>query len=282
MASRRRVESSNYRNPCLTMHQPWASLLVYGIKRVEGRSWPAPVRGRLWIHAASKIPEPETIRAMEDFYREIYAMNGITDVKFPEHYPVSRLLGCVDVVGCVTCEELVNWEELPASHIHARNLNLPTTGETRKTAFCWLCEQPQKLIIPFEMRGYQGVYNLEKKIYESAVRGLSSVKPPLPVKFPLPDPKDPYSLKPSSLASRPNGSRISEEEKSPSLVAAIAGARAAATQFAKNNMSPPTTGVILKVMRSPYRPEQGRTQGKGFSDLVGKIPENSDAKSLSF
>lgn len=37
--------SGNYRNPCLTMHQPWASLLVYGIKRIEGRSWSAPIRG---------------------------------------------------------------------------------------------------------------------------------------------------------------------------------------------------------------------------------------------
>lgn len=46
MGSRRRIESSNYRNPCLTMHQPWASLLVYGIKRIEGRSWPAPIRGK--------------------------------------------------------------------------------------------------------------------------------------------------------------------------------------------------------------------------------------------
>lgn len=49
--------------------------------------------GRLWIHAASKVPEEDTIKAMEDFYREIYAMNGITNLKFPEHYPVSRLIG---------------------------------------------------------------------------------------------------------------------------------------------------------------------------------------------
>lgn len=49
--------------------------------------------GRLWIHAASKIPDPDTIKAMENFYREIYAVNGITDLQFPEHYPVSRLLG---------------------------------------------------------------------------------------------------------------------------------------------------------------------------------------------
>lgn len=52
--------------------------------------------GRLWIHAASKVPEEATIKAMEEFYREIYAVNGITEIKFPEHYPVSRLLGIWD------------------------------------------------------------------------------------------------------------------------------------------------------------------------------------------
>lgn len=41
-----RMADNNLRNPCLTMHQPWASLLVHGIKRIEGRSWSAPVRGK--------------------------------------------------------------------------------------------------------------------------------------------------------------------------------------------------------------------------------------------
>jgi hypothetical protein len=132
-----------YRNPCLTMHQPWASLLVHGIKRVEGRSWPSPLTGRLWIHAASKVPDPDTVAAMEDFYREIHAVDGVTHIDFPQHYPVSRLLGqplllllpivflisllmplttfflsatgCVEVVGCVRSEELVCWEDVPAS-----------------------------------------------------------------------------------------------------------------------------------------------------------------------
>lgn len=39
---------------CLTMHQPWASLLVHGIKRVEGRGWNTDFRGRLWIHAGRR------------------------------------------------------------------------------------------------------------------------------------------------------------------------------------------------------------------------------------
>lgn len=31
---------------CLTMHQPWASLLVHGFKRAEGRSWSTEYQGR--------------------------------------------------------------------------------------------------------------------------------------------------------------------------------------------------------------------------------------------
>lgn len=224
--------SGNLSNPCLTMHQPWASLLVYGIKRIEGRSWPAPLRGRLWIHAASKVPEASTIKAMEDFYRELYALDGITDLKFPEHYPVSRLLGCVEVVGCVRGEELKSWDKVPDG-----------VRLEAQTDFCWLCEQPQKLLIPFEMRGYQGVYNLEKRIFEAAVRGLTRVKCILPVKFQLPDPRDPFSLEPGSVSScspKTKGSG-SEVEKSSKLNAVIAGARAAATQFTRKYQDPQTS-----------------------------------------
>jgi hypothetical protein len=32
---------------------------------------------------------------MEEFYQQIYAVDGITDIQFPQHYPVSRLIGIV-------------------------------------------------------------------------------------------------------------------------------------------------------------------------------------------
>ncbi|CAN1233345.1 Activating signal cointegrator 1 [Linum perenne] len=224
--------AGNYTNPCLTMHQPWASLLVHGIKRIEGRSWPAPIRGRLWIHAASKVPEEETIKAMEEFYREIYALNGVTDIKFPQHYPVSRLLGCIEVVGCLKLDEVASWEAIPEG--------VRVEGQTD---FCWLCESPQKLLIPFEMRGYQRVYNLEKKIFESALRGLVPVKGPMPVKFPLPNPQDRFSLSPGSISSQTRARNPSEVEKSSSLIAAINSARAAATQFNAKDQNHNTTGI---------------------------------------
>ncbi len=58
---------------CLSMHQPWASLLIKGIKKHEGRTWYTPHRGRLWIHAASKQPTEEEIKETEQFYRHYYS-----------------------------------------------------------------------------------------------------------------------------------------------------------------------------------------------------------------
>ncbi|OAY42040.1 uncharacterized protein LOC110621963 [Manihot esculenta] len=273
-----RRSHGNYTNPCLTMHQPWASLLVYGIKRIEGRSWPAPVRGRLWIHAASKVPEEATIKAMEEFYREIYAVNGITEIKFPEHYPVSRLLGCVEVVGCVRCEELASWEAVP--------VGVRLEGQTD---FCWLCEQPKKLLVPFEMRGYQGVYNLEKKIYEAAVRGLVPVKGPMPVKFLLPNPRDPFSLKPGSISVLFPG-KASEVEKSSSLTAAIAGARAAATQFNKkdqdllantvqnNNSNSKSDEMNGKPLEEHQKPKSNLYEGSNVIPSVSNEGEESSSQ----
>jgi hypothetical protein len=57
----------------------------------------------------------------------------------------------------------------------------------------------------------------------------------MPVKFPLPDPQDPFSLKPGSISEEFSENEASGVEKSESLSAAIAGARAAATQFNKKD-----------------------------------------------
>ena len=46
---------------CLSMHQPWASMLVYGIKRIEGRNWPTKHRGWLWIASTAQEPSAASI-----------------------------------------------------------------------------------------------------------------------------------------------------------------------------------------------------------------------------
>ena len=66
------------------------------------------------------------------------------------------------------------------------------------------------------------------------LRGLVPVDGPAPVKFSLPNPRDPFSLKPGSISASFPDSKAFGFEKSSSLSAAIAGARAAATRFSKD------------------------------------------------
>ncbi|XP_071610590.1 activating signal cointegrator 1 isoform X2 [Heliangelus exortis] len=86
---------------CLSMHQPWASLLIRGIKRVEGRTWYTSHRGRLWIAATAKRPSPQEISELETTYRMLLGK----DVEFPSDYPSGCLLGCVDVTDCLSQEQ---------------------------------------------------------------------------------------------------------------------------------------------------------------------------------
>jgi hypothetical protein len=41
--------------PALSLRQPWADLIVNGIKNIENRSRPTRFRGRLLIHASKKV-----------------------------------------------------------------------------------------------------------------------------------------------------------------------------------------------------------------------------------
>ncbi|PRQ24587.1 hypothetical protein RchiOBHm_Chr6g0274061 [Rosa chinensis] len=72
---------------------------------------------------------------------------------------------------------------------------------------------------------------------------LLEVSPWLKFLFPLPNPQDPFSLKPGSISANVDQSRTSEAGRSLSLNAAIAGARAAAKQFSKKAQTFPTTSV---------------------------------------
>lgn len=39
----------------LSVRQPWANLIVHGIKDVENRTWKTNSRGRIYIHAPAKV-----------------------------------------------------------------------------------------------------------------------------------------------------------------------------------------------------------------------------------
>lgn len=127
------------------------------IYRHEGRSWYTSHRGRLWIHAAGKEPDPQTIAELETFYRSrstnnddirlsamiyvIYFCLDDRELDFPTDYPTSVLLGCVDVIDCLDRESYE--EQYP--------------GGESDCEYVFICENPQELMFKLPMRGHQKI-----------------------------------------------------------------------------------------------------------------------------
>ncbi|NXA07875.1 TRIP4 protein, partial [Sapayoa aenigma] len=120
---------------CLSMHQPWASLLVRGIKRVEGRTWYTSHRGRLWIAATAKTPSPQEILELEATYRMLLRK----DVEFPSDYPSGCLLGCVDVTDCLSQEQFQE--------------QYPDLSQESGSPFVFICTNPQEMVVKFPIKG---------------------------------------------------------------------------------------------------------------------------------
>jgi len=87
---------------CLSVRQPWASLLVSGIKDVENRTWETKYRGKLLIHASSKKYYSEDVFALPYEWRNAL-FNGVTTGAFPfqDKTPYSAIIGYVTLVDCV-------------------------------------------------------------------------------------------------------------------------------------------------------------------------------------
>lgn len=74
----------------LTIRQPWATLIIAGLKRYEFRSWNTKYRGEILIHAGKTI-DKEAVQRLEKY--------------LPDELPLGKILGKVKVIDCVKCDE---------------------------------------------------------------------------------------------------------------------------------------------------------------------------------
>eukprot|EP00927_Polykrikos_kofoidii_P064127 TRINITY_DN5917_c0_g1_i1.p1 TRINITY_DN5917_c0_g1~~TRINITY_DN5917_c0_g1_i1.p1 ORF type:complete len:894 (+),score=168.51 TRINITY_DN5917_c0_g1_i1:157-2682(+) len=156
---------------CLSMYQPWASLLVQGFKRAEGRSWKTDHRGRLWIHAAAKPPDQADIKSVEDRYREIYKSRGIPTPAMPSEgsgYPTSALLGCVDIEQC--------WSNEEYRSVLKSDPSMPP--EENDNDYIFWCLRPRRLVVPVKMAGDHKIWRLPKASMLAAQRALQPARWP--------------------------------------------------------------------------------------------------------
>eukprot|EP01054_Gregarina_sp_Poly1_P010845 Gregarina_sp_Poly_1__10844@NODE_83_length_15529_cov_95_045531_g71_i0_p3_GENE_NODE_83_length_15529_cov_95_045531_g71_i0NODE_83_length_15529_cov_95_045531_g71_i0_p3_ORF_typecomplete_len543_score68_72ASCH/PF04266_14/1_1e08_NODE_83_length_15529_cov_95_045531_g71_i01138713015 len=166
---------------CLTLHQPWASLLAYGFKRLEGRIWQTDYRGRycyqftaihpsrLWIHAASKVPEDSTVNAMCAYLHRVYGRHP----PLPSAWPTSSLVGCVDLIDCIPKEKV---KEAILSGKYSRDgQRLISIREDNDSPYLFVCKSPRILVVPIQMSGEHKLWYLPRHRLPAFQRSLRPV-----------------------------------------------------------------------------------------------------------
>jgi hypothetical protein len=131
----------------LTLHQPWATAIVDGPKRIENRSWSPPARllggGFIAIHAG-KTFDPEALEwIVED---ELWAQAP----RRRAEYPAGAIVGVAEVIGVADIER---------DPTHAAALDPWACGPR-----CWLLGRVWGLAEPVPSRGAQGLWPVDDDV----------------------------------------------------------------------------------------------------------------------
>lgn len=150
----------------LTLWQPWASLLVYGFKKIETRptftNWTID-HGIYLIHAAKKWTNELDVISKQTPFKE--ALKGL-------QLNLGCIIGSIEIIECTPIIEdheghisLLN--EIPVTGIEA------AFGDYRNGRYAWICNAPQILKTPIPYKNGQGYYqnyqgNVNELIFEKS------------------------------------------------------------------------------------------------------------------
>lgn len=82
----------------ISLRQPWASLLVAGVKRIETRGWATSFRGRIAIHAGKALGQDEVNACYRQPFAASLAKLGFNQ---PADLPRGAVIGWVTITDCL-------------------------------------------------------------------------------------------------------------------------------------------------------------------------------------
>ncbi len=137
----------------ISLLQPWASLVVMGVKTIETRSWATQHRGIILIHAS--MGKAGNIFAMEKPFKKY-----IPDFKA---LPFGAIIGSVTITGLVP----VTHTGLPENVMAQLTMEEKAFGDYSGGRFAWLLADAVKFEQPIPARGMLNVWD-----YKGALPGM--------------------------------------------------------------------------------------------------------------
>ena len=135
----------------LSIKQPWASLIVHGIKDIENRTWKTNFRGRIYVHASAK-PDPLKFNALTKTQRfDAETSPNSFDPLYFDDLPVSSIIGEVDIVDCVINHSSI-WAEKMEVDV-CPNTGVQILRKGQKYIWNWVLANPVRYEKPIPAKG---------------------------------------------------------------------------------------------------------------------------------
>jgi activating signal cointegrator 1 len=146
----------------VSLHQPWASAIALGFKRIETRSWGLRYRGPLLIHAAQTVVERSVVRSQHELWSKVLApTQGRSAEDCFLALPFGYFVAVADLVDCVSTNSR---ETLRAACARAggkwHELE-PHLGNYEPHRFAWILSNVRALPRPVPGKATQGIFEVE-------------------------------------------------------------------------------------------------------------------------
>jgi activating signal cointegrator 1 len=160
---------------CLSLWQPWATLMEIGAKRNETRSWETLHRGPLAIHAAKKwTRELSTIACAGPFSAALLRQDDVLYISEAlRRIPFGCILCVVDLIDCVR----ITATNAPAGDEYA-------FGDYTPGRFMWHTANLRRLPTPIPYRGAQGLFEIPDDLLNTDVPPEGRIPQPSPALTP--------------------------------------------------------------------------------------------------
>jgi activating signal cointegrator 1 len=143
----------------LSLHQPWATLVCIGAKRLETRSWKTSYRGTIAIHASKTRPPTGLHLATKEPFKSALAKAGIFE---PGQLLFGQVIGMATVIECHIAE-----------HLDAASGLINETewafGDFRSGRWAWQLSNPVLFKKPFIYKGRVGIFDIEDDLIKEAM-----------------------------------------------------------------------------------------------------------------
>ncbi len=142
---------------CISLWQPWASLMAIGAKKIETRHWPIRYRGPLAIHAAKNESSMHLLRSAA-FNSELWLHDMVKldeQFNFISHsLPLGAIVAVVNLTGCERTEDLV--QKISGQE--------ESFGDYSAGRYGWVTQLRYALPEPIPFRGQQGLFDIDAKL----------------------------------------------------------------------------------------------------------------------